>query len=226
MNKPTGTDPPKYFSLNPDDYSVTMFYVPPPGFRSVTAEDVRQYCQLGEVFVLGDRPYFPVAVEFHHADFDHYFISINRDEIAALDSGVHPGWTRTGEQFSVYITDVSWPSGETPLASTCRYYGLPSAGLNSHFFTAFDEECAAVAAKWPDQWLLETSNAFRAHLPDPATGACPIDTRPLYRLYNNRPDANHRYTKSLAIRQQMIDRGWVPEGYGGLGVAMCVRPDA
>jgi hypothetical protein len=35
-------------------------------------------------------------------------------------------------------------------------------------------------------------------------------------------DSNHRYTVSTAIRMEMIGRGYVPEGYGQQGVAMCV----
>jgi hypothetical protein len=46
---------------------------------------------------------------------------------------------------------------------------------------------------------------------------------PIYRLYNNGPGGapNHRYTTSDAIRAQMIAQGWIPEGYGPLGVIMC-----
>jgi len=44
---------------------------------------------------------------------------------------------------------------------------------------------------------------------------------PVYRLYNNRADTNHRYTTSLAIRSQMIAKGYIPEGYGPNAVAMC-----
>ena len=55
-----------------------------------------------------------------------------------------------------------------------------------------------------------------------ADGSCVSGTVPLYRLYNNRPDVNHRYTTSLTIRQQMINAGWIPEGYGNMAVGMCV----
>ena len=36
------------------------------------------------------------VVEFYNADLDHYFITANPAEAAALDSGVLKGWTRTG----------------------------------------------------------------------------------------------------------------------------------
>jgi serine protease len=167
--------------------------------------------------------FFPVAVEYHHAGLDHYFVATMAQEIADLDGSVHPGWQRTGAQFRIFVNDPSWPSSQSVLNASCRYYGLPAYGLNSHFFSAFADECAAVSTHWPDRWLLETSQAFRAHVPNPATGACPSGTVPLFRLFNNRADANHRYTVSHAIRRQMIDRAWIPEGHGPLGVAMCVR---
>jgi hypothetical protein len=38
-------------------------------------------------------------------------------------------------------------------------------------------------------------------------GTCPSGTQPVYRLFNNRPDANHRYTIDKAVRDQMVRRG-------------------
>jgi hypothetical protein len=45
----------------------------------------------------------------------------------------------------------------------------------------------------------------------------------VYRLYNDGQGGapNHRYTTDFAVRAQMIAHGWVPEGYGDLGVIMC-----
>ena len=86
-----------------------------------------------------------------------------------------------------------------------------------------------MSATWPTQWQLETLSAFYVFLPQPQyaypldPGACPFGTQPVYRLFNNRRDVNHRYTTSLAIRQQMLDARWVSEGYGALGAAMCVN---
>jgi hypothetical protein len=42
-----------------------------------------------------------------------------------------------------------------------------------------------------------------------------------YRLFNGRTDANHRFTTDLAVRTQIIGKGYVPEGYGPQGVALC-----
>jgi hypothetical protein len=43
----------------------------------------------------------------------------------------------------------------------------------------------------------------------------------VYRLWNHRADSNHRYTADAATRAAMLARGYAPEGYGPLGVAMC-----
>jgi len=42
-------------------------------------------------------------------------------------------------------------------------------------------------------------------------------------LYNNGQGGapNHRYTTSLAVRSQMLAKGWVSEGLGDNGVTMC-----
>jgi hypothetical protein len=64
--------------------------------------------------------------------------------------------------------------------------------------------------------------AFAIPVPD-WPGFCPFSTQPVYRLFNNGQGAapNHRYTTDLATLAQMIANGWVPEGYGPLGVIMC-----
>src|SRR5207237_8322637 len=37
-----------------------------------------------------------LVVEYYYAGFNDYFITANPAEIEGLDSGVHPGWVRTG----------------------------------------------------------------------------------------------------------------------------------
>jgi hypothetical protein len=164
------------------------------------------------------------AVEYYHSGLKHYFLTANIEEIAALDAGLFSGWTRTDEVLAgVYLSDSSAANLPPPLAPVCRYYGLPGAGLDTHFFSASTAECADVGIRWPTIWQLETPSAFFTYLPGAADGACPDGTVPVYRLYNNRPDANHRYTTSLEIRQDMIDQLWIAEGYGDLGVVMCAN---
>jgi len=77
-----------------------------------------------------------------------------------------------------------------------------------------------VQVKFPI-FTYETQNAFYIDLPDINTGACPAGTVPVYRLWNNRADTNHRYTTSLAIRAQMLAKGYIAEGYGPNAVSMC-----
>jgi hypothetical protein len=67
----------------------------------------------------------------------------------------------------------------------------------------------------------EAPNVTYLILPDTTTGECPPGTDPVYRLFNNRVDTNHRYTTSIAVRALMISRGYTPEGYGPYGVAAC-----
>lgn len=172
--------------------------------------------------IVGGEPQ-PVStvrvVEFYHAALDHYFMTPNPTEIADLDGGVHPGWTRTGEAFTVYATDGSDSRG----SPTCRWYGLPAFGLDTHYFSASLVECGNVANAplTTGRWKKEAFNAFEATLPDTTTGVCASGTIPVYRLWNQRVDSNHRYTTKWSIRQQMIATGSVPEGFGPDGVAMC-----
>jgi len=158
------------------------------------------------------------AIEFHRASVDHYFMSSDPVEIAALDTGVFAGWARTGEQFGVLSAGERGIARASPV---CRYYGRPEAGLDSHFYSASPAECAAVAALYGDAWQLESPEVFVVALPEAATGACPAGTMPVYRVFNGRSDANHRYVTSIAARATMTAAGWIAEGYGPDAVAMC-----
>jgi len=44
----------------------------------------------------------------------------------------------------------------------CRLYGLPEAGLDSHFYSIDPDECAVVLERWPSSWTLEASAVFGA----------------------------------------------------------------
>jgi serine protease len=153
------------------------------------------------------------VIEFYNAVRDHYFISSLQPDIDALDSGRFPGWTRTGRSFHAYAVPTA---GANPV---CRFYIPPPYG-DSHFYSASPLECAAVHARYP-AFEYESPSVFYIVVPDPNTGACPAGTIPVYRLYDNRADTNHRYTTSRTIRDQMVAAGWVPEGYGGDPVIMC-----
>jgi len=200
-----------------------------PGEVRMTAQNVAGFCAVADTTSLPVRaagatwPATIDVVEFYHAGLDHYFISANPDEIAKLDNGTFKGWSRTGRTFKVF------PSDSTALASgvahaVCRYYGNPSAGLDSHFYTGARDECDDVRRKFPDAWVFESSDVFQAVFPDRVTGECPDQTVPVYRLFNQRSDVNHRYTTDTVVRTQMIAKGYVPEGYGSHGVALCTLP--
>jgi hypothetical protein len=60
-------------------------------------------------------------------------------------------------------------------------------------------------------WGLEASEVFQMDLPDAVTGACPVGGIPVYRIWNQRVDSNHRYTTSIAIRDQMVGKGGSPK---------------
>jgi hypothetical protein len=161
----------------------------------------------------------PVAIEFYRAAADHYFISADPAEILKLDTGVLAGWARTGQAFAVYPAADSTLPNHSPV---CRFYGRPEAGLDSHFYSASPAECQAVIDRFSNAWIYESGDVFAVSLPSPADGSCAVGTLPLYRLYNNRADVNHRYTTSLVIQAQMVAAGWIAEGYGPHDVAMCV----
>ena len=160
------------------------------------------------------------VVEFYNAALDHYFVTANPDEMAKLDNGTFKGWARTGMSFKEFAADSqALALGLTRVV--CRYYGNPAAGLDSHFYSAFKEECDDVKRKFPTSWVFESSDVFQAVAPDRSTGSCPDGTIAVYRLFNNRTDANHRYTTDAGVRAEMIGSGYVPEGYGPQGVALC-----
>ena len=158
------------------------------------------------------------VVEFYNATLDHYFISSLAADIAALDSGALKGWSRTSLSFKAY--DGPAP-GTSPV---CRFY-IPPAQGDSHFYSASPAECADVRQKFPG-FSYEAPSVMYVGLPDIGTGACAPGTVPVYRLWNKRADTNHRYTTDFAVRSTMIAKGYVPEGYGPDGVAMCAASAA
>jgi YVTN family beta-propeller protein len=160
------------------------------------------------------------AVEYHHASFDHYFITPLTRETALLDAHTPPfqEWSRTGYTFNVYEPATA-PTGSVAI---CRFFNEHYWPKSSHFYAAQGFGCEATLAMFPD-WGLEDDKLFNAMLPDGASGACPTGTTSVYRLYNNGMGnaPNHRFVTSFAERQNMINQGWVAEG-AGIGVGMCV----
>jgi len=161
-------------------------------------------------------PAVPVntAVEYYHADFEHYFATSIAKEISDLDSGVHRGWARTGQTFKVF------PLGTPNTADVCRLFSEAFAPRSSHFYSPNRAECELRANG--SVWKLEGYVfGFRALN---ATYGCDAGTVPLYRFYNKSTDGvpNHRFTTSWQVRLQMIAEGWEAEGDGPNAVNACV----
>ena len=158
-------------------------------------------------------PSVPVTVvEYYNASLDHYFITWVVAEQAILDAGNTPTrWLRTGASFKAYSTL------QTGTSTVCRYY-IPSAKGDSHFFGRGLAECNATGLANPS-FVQEEPNFMRMFLP--TAGVCPAGTMPIYRVFSNRADANHRYMTERATRDQMTGRGWLAEGDGPDLVVMC-----
>ena len=160
----------------------------------------------------GDAAVTDTVVEYYHAGLDHYFITWMPNEIAILDAGTQiRGWTRTGYSFKTYTTPQA---GTSPV---CRYYIPPGLG-DSHFFGRGTVECNATGQKNPT-FVLEDPAFMQTFLP--AAGVCPANTTPVYRVFSNRLDANHRYMTDRTVRDQMVAKGWLAEGDGPDLVVMC-----
>jgi serine protease len=157
------------------------------------------------------------VIEYYRADKDHYFMSANAGEIAFVDAVLKNTWQRTGELFYAWVDPVLAPIAAMPV---CRFYGSAAALIDSHYYTASAAECQFIVTRWPGIWSLELPAAFYVLLPD-ADGACPTSTLPVYRFFNNRQDANQRHTIDLSVRRAMINRAWVPQGFGPNHVIFC-----
>jgi len=169
----------------------------------------------GQSASVGAAPPTAAAVEFYNVGLDHYFLSHVAQEIADLDNGVHPGWTRTGQSFRVFTQSSAQTS------PVCRFY-IPPAKGDSHFYGRGTQECADTGAKNPT-FVNEDPQFFFVVLPN--AGVCPAGTVNVYRVFDNRPDANHRYMVDPALRDAMeSQRHWVAEGDGPDRVVMCAAP--
>ncbi len=157
------------------------------------------------------------VVEYYRPDLDHYFIASSPAEVFYVDTFLRGIFQRTGLYFYAYPGLAAAPAGLRPV---CRFYADANVEINSHWYSADAQECAFVQATWPGIWNLEQTAAFYVQVPD-ASGTCPARTLPVYRFFNNRRDANHRYTVDLSVRRAMLNRAWAPEGYGPNSVVFC-----
>jgi len=213
------TTPGAYTSGTSDMFDLLYpLYVQDQATWDAMLADIAAY--LGQVFAAVPPPPPPVqttiaAQEFFHAGFGHYFVTAIADEITKLGNGTFAGWSATGHAFNVYAAGSAPPGS----AAVCRFFSTAFAPKSSHFYTPSASECTTVKANV--DWSFE-GEVFGV-APAAADGSCPPSTVAVYRLYNDGQGAapNHRYTTEPAIRTQMIAAGWIPEGYGPLGVIMC-----
>ncbi|CAN5493450.1 hypothetical protein BH11PSE11_BH11PSE11_30280 [soil metagenome] len=156
--------------------------------------------------------YLPV-IEFYHIGLDHYFVTSDAAEAAAIEGGsAGAGWTRVGSSFNA--------GGNT---GVCRFYGSQSPGPNSHFFTVDANECnmlKQLQASTPatqKRWNFERLEYLST---PPVNATCPVGTAKVYRAYNNGfargIDSNHRISGDLTAIMELVNRGWIFEG-----VVMC-----
>jgi hypothetical protein len=148
--------------------------------------------------------------EFYNTNLRHYFRTSSAAEADAIDNGsAGAGWLRTGDNFTAFA-----PGGSALGQDVCRFYTF---GANSHFYTAFADECEFL--KSPTSGWTYEELSFRIQLP--AASTCPDGTVPVYRLYNDRfafNDSNHRFTTWFSEVAPLQAQGWVYEG-----VAFCAR---
>jgi hypothetical protein len=155
------------------------------------------------------------AVEYYHAVFDHYFVTVSHDEITKLDNGTFVGWAPTGRSFNVYPST----GARAGSVAACRFFSTSFDPKSSHFYTPSATECTIV--KTNRDWTFE-GEVFNV-TPAGPDGSCASGTQPVYRMYNNGSGGapNHRYTTDASVRTQMLAKGWIPEGFGAVGVIMC-----
>ena len=152
------------------------------------------------------------VVEYYNDQLDHYFMTWAPEEILLLDAGTKTkGWRRTGKSFEVMLTPALGAAG------VCRIYIPPGLG-DGHYFGRDATECSQTLAQHPS-FVAEAPAFF--YLFTTTAGACPAATMPVYRVFSNRSDANHRYTTERTVRESMITRGWLAEGDGEDHVVMC-----
>jgi hypothetical protein len=160
------------------------------------------------------------VTEFYNTVLDHFFMTADESEKAAIRSGAAgPGWVDTNQSFWAWSPTVTRES-----AFVCRFYGDLVKGPNSHFYSASTDECRSLLtlqdtlpANQP-RWNTE-GYAFKVGLP--VGGACTSGLVPVYRAYNDGfahgIDSNHRYALDRALLTPLVARGWKEEG-----IAFCV----
>jgi uncharacterized delta-60 repeat protein len=203
----------------PGSAAATCAFMPTSGQHSLVAvysgDAINPSSQSLELLQITSLPGMDTAIEFYHAEFDHYFTTALPAEVGKLDTGATAGWQRTGWFFPV------WPLGTPDTQPVCRFWsGQRFAPKSSHFYTPYASECAIVKTN-PD-WAYE-GVVMAFGLPD-GGGHCAPSTQPLYRDYNSGQGGapNHRYYTDRRLDDEMAYRGWISEGDAVTHVFACV----
>lgn len=186
-------------------------------FRFPTPNNNFNLAYLPAPWVEDDVVEYVNRADFPNQPDGQFFYAVLASDKLLLDSAKN--WSRTGNTFK---------SGG--YVSVCRFYGGKNGGPNTHFYSSDDKECAALKKVTA---LSYEGQTFAVNAPMPAKTAeqnmpgatrdCPINSVPLYRLYNNasksggRFVSNHRYTVDQSDVAAFVAKGWVDEGH-----AMCV----
>ena len=134
------------------------------------------------------------VVEYYRSDLDHYYLSADPNEIAAIDSSLVSTNRRTGLYFFAWVDAASAPPGAQPV---CKFYGSPAVFIDSYYFTADPGACQYIIGHSP-AWSLVNPAAFWV-LPTDALGHCGAGTVAVFRFDNNRQDFNQRHTIDLSV---------------------------
>jgi hypothetical protein len=159
-------------------------------------------------------PRRPPVVEFYNAALDHYFVTANAGRDGKARRRHVQGMGAHTAELQGVPADSSALSARGLHAPYAALRQSGRAGLDSHFYSASKDECDDVKRKFPTAWVFESPIVFQSVVPDRTTGQCPDGTVAVYRLFNQRADANHRYTTDPPSGAEMIAKNYVPEGYG------------
>ena len=156
------------------------------------------------------------AVEYHHAGWNHYFVTTLPTEIAGLDAGAFEGaWQRTGQSFRVLESAVG------DAQPTCRFFSTAIVARSALLHAGRGRMHGHQG---------QPGVAVRGHrvLRGPArpAGHCAPGLVPLYRAYNGGSGgaSNHRYTTSAVTLAAMSAAGWIVEGHSATRAFACVQP--
>jgi hypothetical protein len=179
-----------------------------------TAEWPYSAAQTTDTLVMDPNLPTVMAFEFYAPSLNHYFLTANTLEAVGLADNPRLGWQLTGQLQVHFNRNLAPRAG---INNVCRFYGHPTIGPNSHFYTPNAGECENLkrlqtatpfgVPRWNYEEISFQSLQY--------AGGCSGTLVPAYRLYNNlaaQNDSNHRYVTNTSLYTQMASVGWVREG--------------